>query len=333
MGKTKIKSQEKLTRDIIKSTKAIREKYKKLKLGKTQDEEDLNRTFKPIVEPLQQLVSNSIALDTSKKDNEIKSKSMPSGDVEQKPDDEEKPEYYESETEASPTDDDEDDEKWQDVAETPELEPKTPINLATAQEYVTTPKGYKSATMRSREAGVFAAKYILYSFQPDKQNELDRVFGIRADGQRWLLGKSEVTINDDKIYIGSKSFKGTPGVFELLFMKNPDEEVYTKRDLKTYKQLLEVTDAHKQKYDLDHHVNSNKGYKYKNIIKPLFAKKKGGGFQTMMANKPRYEYWDDPNELVERLRLLLGSQSAGNNNHHNEIVSIIEELKEADIIE
>lgn len=45
-----------------------------------------------------------------------------------------------------------------------------------------------------------------------------------------------------------------------------------------------------------------------------------------------YEYWDDPNELCERLQLLLASKSAGNTNHDQEINSIIEELKERDII-
>ena len=43
-------------------------------------------------------------------------------------------------------------------------------------------------------------------------------------------------------------------------------------------------------------------------------------------------YWDDPNELVERLQMLLSSKNAGNNNHNNEMNSIIEELKEANII-
>lgn len=46
-----------------------------------------------------------------------------------------------------------------------------------------------------------------------------------------------------------------------------------------------------------------------------------------------FKYWDDPNELVDRLRLLIGSQNAGNNSHNNEIIAIIEELQEANIIE
>lgn len=53
-------------------------------------------------------------------------------------------------------------------------------------------------------------------------------------------------------------------------------------------------------------------------------------------NETLYEshtYWNDPNELVDRLRLLVASASAGHSGHHNEILSIIEELREADIIE
>jgi hypothetical protein len=52
--------------------------------------------------------------------------------------------------------------------------------------------------------------------------------------------------------------------------------------------------------------------------------------QGMMSTKrPLYEYWDDPNELVDRLRLLIASRDAGHSGHENEILSIIEELREA----
>ena len=47
---------------------------------------------------------------------------------------------------------------------------------------------------------------------------------------------------------------------------------------------------------------------------------------------PLYTYWDDPNELVERLFLLHASRNAGNNNVDNEILNIEEELREAGYI-
>ncbi|XP_066600146.1 putative leucine-rich repeat-containing protein DDB_G0290503 [Prorops nasuta] len=40
-----------------------------------------------------------------------------------------------------------------------------------------------------------------------------------------------------------------------------------------------------------------------------------------------YVYWDNPNELVDRLKLLITSKNAGHTNHDNEIISIIEELQ------
>lgn len=41
-----------------------------------------------------------------------------------------------------------------------------------------------------------------------------------------------------------------------------------------------------------------------------------------------YEYFNNPNELCDRLRLLVSSRMAGNTNHMQEINSIIEELRE-----
>lgn len=45
-----------------------------------------------------------------------------------------------------------------------------------------------------------------------------------------------------------------------------------------------------------------------------------------------YEYFDDPNELCERLKLLVSSRQAGNSNHSQEINSILEELRELNIV-
>ncbi|CAG9137958.1 unnamed protein product [Plutella xylostella] len=62
--------------------------------------------------------------------------------------------------------------------------------------------------------------------------------------------------------------------------------------------------------------------------------KLGGNLTKFKSYKSNTDlvYWDDPNELIERLQLLIASKDAGNTNHDNEILSIIEELKEAGII-
>lgn len=76
--------------------------------------------------------------------------------------------------------------------------------------------------------------------------------------------------------------------------------------------------------------------KIKSREKSVDRLRKGRGFEKNFIPYSQnivYEYWDDPNELCERLQLLLASKSAGNSNHDQEINSIIEELKERDIIE
>jgi len=67
-------------------------------------------------------------------------------------------------------------------------------------------------------------------------------------------------------------------------------------------------------------------------------RKKGKGMLphamlVSQGHKMDYVYWDDPNELMDRLQLLAASYQAGNESHNYEIMSILEELREANLIE
>uniref|UniRef100_A0A1B0G9Q8 Uncharacterized protein n=1 Tax=Glossina morsitans morsitans TaxID=37546 RepID=A0A1B0G9Q8_GLOMM len=97
--------------------------------------------------------------------------------------------------------------------------------------------------------------------------------------------------------------------------------------------------VHKRHYQAGAQIKGTKAFKYQRVIRPLFNKKsnlltKGSGLslKSLDTRKPTYTYWNDPNELVDRLRLLLSSERADHNNHKNEIISIAEELREANII-
>lgn len=66
--------------------------------------------------------------------------------------------------------------------------------------------------------------------------------------------------------------------------------------------------------------------------------KRGAGIETGFIpydgrERIVYEYFDDPNELCDRLHLLVASQAAGNSNHSREINSIVEELRELGFVE
>ncbi|CAH1106812.1 unnamed protein product [Psylliodes chrysocephalus] len=128
-----------------------------------------------------------------------------------------------------------------------------------------------------------------------------------------------------------KQIIGTPGLFQLIFYNKPVG--YNNDDLKNYKSVLETTNVHR---DTRGRLAHSSKYKYTKIIKPMFSRQRnvaGTGMSMKYNNYPvEYVYWDSPNELVDRLKLLVASQSAGNNSHDNKIVAIINEPREVNII-
>lgn len=61
----------------------------------------------------------------------------------------------------------------------------------------------------------------------------------------------------------------------------------------------------------------------------------GSGIETEFIpynENVAYEFYDNPNELCDRLRLLIASKAAGNTNHVQEINSLISELRESGYI-
>lgn len=123
----------------------------------------------------------------------------------------------------------------------------------------------------------------------------------------------------------------TAELIDLLFLKTPKADKYSQVDLNTYKLILIQTSAHRTlNGEL---IRKSKGIKFE-IISNLFLGKnaiRGAGI-NMLLQKHNITYWNDPNELVDRLRLLYSSFAAGNTGVRNEIISICEELVEAKLL-
>lgn len=192
----------------------------------------------------------------------------------------------------------------------------------------------------------------------DIYDNINIPFGIRCENKKLKLGNSDVCISTtnksssgEKYYVvtvNNKKYEFTNGLKELLIRCKPNLKLVTEKDKTVYKELLDATNAHKRDFNPYGQIKGDKGLKYRKIIKPLFSKvgntsplntyitqsKIGGSLPKFKKYKSNTDYifWDDPNELIERLKLLIASKCAGNNNHDNEILSIIEELKEAKII-
>lgn len=161
-----------------------------------------------------------------------------------------------------------------------------------------------------------------------KSTNKDSIYGPK------ILNNGAITLGNKEIYFDEKEFKMyiddinyqlTPGLVQLLFSRRP--EMYTDHDLRIYKSILIQTSAHLSN---DGKKIKKGGIKYKDIISKLFTE--GEGLSMSLQNH-NVTYWDDPNELVDRLRLLIASQAAGNTGVANEILSIFEELKEHGLIE
>ncbi|KAK9738948.1 hypothetical protein QE152_g9405 [Popillia japonica] len=138
-------------------------------------------------------------------------------------------------------------------------------------------------------------------------------------------------------------------LLELLFKKKPGKFLY--EDAKNYKFILKDTKAAHVNYDGEKRYAASKAYKYMNIVKPVIHGKNpnvwwtrtwktGLGLQSKVPQrktvvpygKVEYKYWDNVNELCDRLKLLIASRDAGHTGHENEILAIIEELKESQTI-
>lgn len=148
------------------------------------------------------------------------------------------------------------------------------------------------------------------------------------------FGNSELKFVNDDIEVNKRQFKGTRGLYELIFKLDPNRSFVTAADSEAYGQLIQLTSANKLDFDINKRNIGDRSKKYTNFIKPALNKsiKYGKGYMQY-TNKPiDYIYFDDPNELVERLKLLIASTQSGNNAHNNEVMSIIEELRELNLI-
>ena len=303
---TLIMYNKKLLKDIIKTRNTIRKKYKALKSGRIEEEMKLEDTFKAITKPLKELVKRA----KNEPSDTIKSELV-------------QPKYLEEEV------CDENPEHF----ETPISHKQSSIEKSSSRRQILSRYTPLPIQYIDREPiqGPIADYLQLYSTQsPD----VDSRYGLRNNKYgEWKIGNSNVEISEDGIKIHGKTYNYAPGLLELLVMKDPNRKKITDEDLQNYKSILLDTSAHKRGYDTRKQTQGNAGVKYKTIIKDLLNSKRGGGLMQVIDKNINHVYWNDPNELVDRLRLLIATQQAGHNNHNNEIVSIIEELKEADIIE
>lgn len=227
---------------------------------------------------------------------------------------------------------------------TPPSTPSTSYNMD-GERFIKTPTGiqYAREYINSHFTGKLSKEYFLKLIKGT--NDIDYNYGVRIEGNNWMIGDKNIEIDNDDLIVDGERFEGTRGLYELIFMKRPNDYVYDKNDLDKYGLILKKTNAHRRNHSASGQVKSNRGEKYKKIISLLIKhfprtdpmstnvdilNEAVTGSGILLTNaKPNIVYWNDPNELVSRLKVLLASKQNGNNAHDNEINAIIEEIKEA----
>lgn len=300
-----------LTAQLIKLRNAIKRKYKTFKEGTEETNMLLEKQYKPIIKELRKK-SKTESVEVKEEPKE----EQPSMDYELTDEEEEEEgEEFEPVTVSTP--------------KQPELRAlvDTPSKLTSTTQFIE--EFFKNPTTRE----------YMTSFIKDTslKKHIDYIYGPRyTDGNTLMVGEKTLDFDENgNIIIGGTNYGASEGLYELIFKKVPDSAVYTKEDLKTYKSILNDTSAHKEGYKFTGRIKRNSGTKYTRIIKSLFpvaAPTRGKGMLWKNTKSRDIIHWDDANELVDRLRIIAMSTETGNQVHSNEILNIVEELREAGFI-
>lgn len=216
----------------------------------------------------------------------------------------------------------------------------------------TTPDGQKMTNEFVNRWPPFAAVYLKYltSGKWEGKGDLDKYYGPTVNRHGTSLGASKMTFDENCIYIDGTPFEATPGLYELIFLKNPLK--YDARDFDHYSQILKKSRVVHHGYDLYRPLNRFGGEKYKSIISVIFPPKSkkpqpafkpshedkiGSGVANLFTHFQEFDEEEspnwiltevDPNILVKRLELSLGSFDAGNSRLQSTANKIIDRLEE-----
>lgn len=208
------------------------------------------------------------------------------------------------------------------------------------------PASTSTPNFNSVKLGKLADKYLK---KMSSHIEYDNAFGIKPiEGSAdFKLGREIVKIDGNNLLIDKNQYIGTEGLWKLLSLKDPGE--VSMNDYNNYKKIMLQTKAFLK--DGGTTVKSNRGKKYESFIKPIYdqykmiedlkkttseirerartprrrsvgdiienIEKRGTGFKFLPS---------DPNELINKHRILFSEIQSGNTNVFNELQAINDEL-------
>jgi len=124
----------------------------------------------------------------------------------------------------------------------------------------------------AKSLGELASPYVSPYLYESKRRFLDTEYGIRRVGDEFMIGDSRVSVDrDGNIHIKEVEFPATKGLWEFLTRKKVNKKSVISKDLKEYKTILEMTNAHLEGYDPNANIRTSKGLKFRDVISKLFS--------------------------------------------------------------
>ena len=327
----------KLKRQLVEATDSVRKKFNSLKSRNVNTQLSLEKMYEPITKPLKVISSAS----------ELKLHRQVPTQTQKSPKPQKRGTASASVFKAISESSDEDGENSA-AAEAYFMETPPRSSL------MSTPTSERSLDSEEKKCEVFKQHIKnLKSSDP----KYDTVFGVRLDPHtdKLQMGNAEIRFSSGNITLWRDNknlgtYSASPKLYDVIFMRYPsmlrsDEDTIHDEEYQIYGDILKKTNAAYKNYDVKQGLNKNRWKKFNEIINPLVSSstvmtrsKAGLGIPRMPLQKlynsrgVDYVYWNKPKELVDRLRLLYSSKMAGNTGVENEILSLVEEMREEGII-
>jgi len=105
-------------------------------------------------------------------------------------------------------------------------------------------------------------------------------------GDSFMIGDSAILVDTDSdITIKGQEFRGTKGLWELLTRKNVNRKHIKTDDLKKYKKILVLTNAHLTDYKPGGDIQVTRGPKFHDVISHLFPQTRRRGIESALRRK------------------------------------------------
>ena len=140
-----------------------------------------------------------------------------------------------------------------------------------------------------------------YSRKFTTKDDVDRTYGLYDKDGKFYIGNKLAIIVDKDLVVGRDEYKGTPGLWQLIVSKHPDNTIYNDNDKYHYARLILKTNALCRGNDPEsNRPKSSKAPKWNNIHSEIWQNRKKfeGKGVVVIPSDPNASHTGVGNELV-----------------------------------